>query len=257
MKIDGRTFFITGGASGLGLSAAEKLVEGGANVILFDLRKDNADAAAAKLGSRALAAGGNVLKEADVQAALDAGVAKFGGIHGVINCAGIGFPGRVIGRGGKVHKLEHFKMVLDINVVGTFNCLRLASAIIAKQDKLDEDGERGVIINTASVAAFDGQIGQAAYSASKGAVVGMTLPLARDLARWGIRCCTIAPGIFDTPMMAAMPEKGRRALERQVPFPSRLGASEEFGLLSKHIIENSYLNGETIRLDGSIRMAAM
>eukprot|EP01083_Nonionella_stella_P055671 146736_1 len=256
MKLSAKTFFITGGGSGLGEAVAIKFVKEGANAILFDLKKSSADAVASKLGDKALACQGDVRNEKQVQAALDEGVSKFGALHGVVNCAGIGPPTRVIGRKGRIHSLKMFQMILDINVVGSFNVLRLASSIMSKQEA-QEGGERGVIINTASVAAFDGQIGQAAYSASKGAIVSMTLPLARDLAKFGIRTLTIAPGVFETPMMAMLPQKNKDSLCRQVPFPSRLGSPEEFASLCAEIVRNRYLNGETIRLDGSIRMSAM
>jgi len=199
----------------------------------------------------------DVCDEKSVQQALDAGVRKFGGIHGVVNCAGIGAPSRVLSGKGAVHSLKGWERVLSINLTGTFNVLRLAAAIMAKQQPVTKDGERGVIINIASVAAFDGQIGQAAYSASKGGVVAMTLPIARELGALGIRCNTIAPGIFMTPMMAALPEKAQQSLATQVPFPKRLGDPAEFAAACVHMIETSYWNGAVVRLDGSIRMSAL
>jgi len=199
----------------------------------------------------------NVCDEAPLLAAVKKGVDKFGALNGLINCSGVGRPRRVVS-GDKVHPLKDFQWVMDINVNGTFNAIRLVAGQIAKQQPAPEDdGEKGVFVNTASVAAFDGQIGQASYSASKGAIVGMTLPLARDLASIGVRVVTIAPGIFETPMLAALPDKVRKSLMKQVPFPSRLGIPKEFAQMVVSIIENQYLNGETIRLDGSIRMAAM
>lgn len=195
----------------------------------------------------------DVTSEESVQAAVETAVQAFGGLHGVVNCAGVAIAERVVGRQGP-HSLDSFARVIQVNLVGTFNVIRLAAAVMSQNEPAGS-GERGVIINTASVAAFDGQIGQAAYAASKGGVVGMTLPIARELARAGIRVMTIAPGIFDTPMLAGLPEAARQSLSQQVPFPSRLGNPDEYAALALHIIENEMLNGEIIRLDGALRMA--
>ena len=253
MKIQDSTFFITGGGSGLGAATAEALVGSGANVLLADVDEDSGQATADRLGSGARFARTDVTDEASVGAALDAALELSGSLGGVVNCAGIGPAAKVVGRKG-VHDLDLFTRTVQINLVGTFNVIRLAAERL-QQNEPDEGGERGVIVNTASVAAYDGQIGQAAYSASKGGVVGMTLPIARELADSGIRVMTIAPGIFETPMLAALPEEAKDSLGKQVPFPSRLGKPEEYAALARHIIENQMLNGEVIRLDGSIRMA--
>lgn len=253
MKIDGRTFLISGGGSGLGAATANGLVEAGANVVLADIVEATGRQTAAELGDKALFARTDVTDEASVQAAVRAAVDTFGGLHGAINCAGIAIAEKVLGKTGP-HNLGRFSKVLAVNLGGTFNVIRLAAAVMMNNAPTD-DGERGVIVNTASVAAFDGQIGQAAYSASKGGVVGMTLPIARELARYGIRVMTIAPGIFDTPMLAGLPEPARISLGQQVPFPSRLGHPAEYAALVRHIVENVMLNGEVIRLDGAIRMA--
>lgn len=253
MKVEQHTFLITGGGSGLGAATARQLVAAGGNVILADLNKPAGEAMQAELGERARFVETDVTDEASVQRAIDAAVEQFGGLHGAVNCAGIGIAMRVAGKEGP-HSLDAFAAVVKVNLVGTFNVIRLAAAQMMTRDA-DTEGERGVLINTASVAAFDGQIGQAAYSASKGGVVGMTLPIARELAKFGIRVVTIAPGLFDTPMMAGLPEEARLSLGQQVPFPPRLGRPEEYAALAEHIIENTMLNGETIRLDGAIRMA--
>ena len=204
------------------------------------------------LGEGALFAPGDVTSADDVSAALEAAVKRFGGLQGLVNCAGIGTADKTFGKRGSAD-LAGFTRVIQVNLIGTFNCIRLAAARMAKNAP-NAEGERGVIVNTASVAAFDGQIGQAAYSASKGGIVGMTLPIARDLAELGIRVCTIAPGLFDTPLLAGLPEAARASLGKQVPFPSRLGQPAEYAALAAHIMENAMLNGETIRLDGAIRM---
>src|ERR1700758_1189227 len=239
---------VTGGASGLGLATAKALIGSGAHVVVLDLRgKEAVD----ELGARATFAEADVTDEAAVSAALDT-AESLGPVRVVVNCAGTGNAIKTLGRDGPF-PLDLFRKVVEINLIGTFNVVRLGAERIAKTEPVGE--ERGVIINTASVAAFDGQIGQAAYSASKGGVVGMTLPIARDLAEVGIRVCTIAPGLFDTPMMATLPEPVRVALGKQVPHPSRLGNPDEYGALAVHIIENPMLNGEVIRLDGAIRMA--
>ncbi|GHO83390.1 3-hydroxyacyl-CoA dehydrogenase [Dictyobacter formicarum] len=252
MHVENKTFFITGGASGLGAACARLLAQSGAHVILADLNQETGTALAGELGEAALFIQTNVVDEQSVQQAIQAAQKQFGTLHGVINCAGIGVAEKVLGKEGP-SSLESFTRVININLIGTFNVIRLASTIMS-QNTPEESGERGVIINTASVAAFDGQIGQAAYSASKGGIVGMTLPIAREFARYGIRVMTIAPGIFDTPLLAGLPEPARISLGQQVPFPPRLGRPEEYAALAKHIIENEMLNGEVIRLDGAIRM---
>ena len=249
MKLDGKVALVTGGASGLGRATAESLLAAGAQVIIADLASSPGAATAAEIG--AVFAPVDVTDEASVQAAMDVALG-LGGLNVVVNCAGIGTPGRVLGKNGPLD-LGKFAMVVQVNLTGTFNVIRLASAAMVKAEPVD--GERGVIVNTASVAAFDGQVGQAAYAASKGGVVGMTLPIARDLADKFIRVCTIAPGLFDTPMLAGLPDEARDSLGRQVPHPARLGHPEEYASLVRHICENPMLNGETIRLDGAIRMA--
>lgn len=252
MDLKGKTFIVTGGGSGLGEGTCRVFAAAGANVIVADVNKEGGERVAADLAAQARFAECNVTDEASVQATVQAALDNFGGIHGAINCAGIGSAMRVTNKFGP-HPLDLFKVVIDVNLTGTFNVIRLAAAAMTGM-AAQPNGERGVFINTASVAAFEGQIGQAAYSASKAGVVGMTLPIARELARFGIRVCTIAPGLFDTPMLAALPEEARASLGAQVPFPSRLGTPAEFGQLCKAIVENEMLNGETIRLDGAIRM---
>ena len=253
MEISNKVALITGGASGLGLATAEVLVESGSKVMLLDLNEDNAKSAVEKLGSNSSYVIANVTDESSVQSAIDKTVEEFGGLHVVVNCAGIGSASKTVGRDG-AHPLDYFKTVVDINLNGTFNVLRLAAVVMGNNEP-NEDGECGVIINTASVAAEDGQIGQAAYSASKGGIVGMTLPVARDLSREGIRVNTILPGLFDTPLFAGAPDELKQSLGAQIPFPSRLGYPKEYGELARHICENEMLNGESIRLDGAIRMA--
>ena len=253
MQIKDRVAVITGGASGLGRATAEAVIEAGGKVAILDLNAELADQAARELGNNAAAFAANVTDAAAVETAIDGVMARFGAIHIDVNCAGIGAAARTVGRDGPLD-LAAFNFVIQVNLVGTFNSLRLCAFHMAKNEPMGADGERGVVINTASVAAFDGQIGQAAYSASKGGVVGMTLPIARDLARNGIRVCTIAPGIFETPMMSGAPDRVRLPLIDMVQFPERLGEAPEFALLAKQIVENPYLNGETIRLDGGIRM---
>lgn len=243
---------ITGGASGLGRATATRLLEAGGRAALLDLPTSPGAEVARELGDRALFTPADVTSGPDVEAALGRAVARFGGLNVLINCAGIGTATKTVGKSGPA-KLEEFTRVIHVNLIGTFNCIRLTAALMAREVPA-ADGERGVIINTASVAAFDGQIGQAAYSASKGGIVGMTLPVARDLAELGIRVVTIAPGIFDTPLLATLPEPVRASLGKQVPFPPRLGRPEEYAALAVHIVENGMLNGETIRLDGAIRM---
>lgn len=255
MELQGHGALVTGGASGLGQACAKMFVDHGAKVTLLDLAEERGAAYAAELGENAQFIRADVTSEEDIANAVNAHKETFGGLHFVINCAGVATPSKVLGRDGAAKPLSKFAQVVQINLVGSFNVLRLAAEQMA-QNEPNEGGERGVIINTASVAAFDGQIGQAAYSASKGGVAAMTLPLAREFARNGIRVMTIAPGIFDTPMLAGLPEKARASLSEQVPFPSRLGNPSEYAALAKHIIENALLNGETIRLDGALRMAA-
>ncbi len=254
MQLQDSTFLISGGGSGLGAACARLFAASGANVIIADLNAEAGEGTAAAIGPRARFARTDVTDEASVQAAVDAAHTSFGGLHGAVNCAGVAIAERVLGREGP-HPLPQFAQVVEVNLIGTFNVIRLVAAALQGNEPGAPDGERGVIVNTASVAAFDGQIGQAAYAASKGGVVGMTLPIARELARHGIRVMTIAPGIFDTPMLAGLPEPARQSLGQQVPFPSRLGDPAEYAVLARHIVENSMLNGEVIRLDGAIRMA--
>ena len=253
MRIENSTFFVTGGGSGLGAATARMLAENGANAVLADVDEEGGENTAAHIGDRASFVRTDVTDEGSVVAALDAAVETCGSLDGVVNCAGIGPAAKVVGRKG-VHDLGLFTKTIQINLIGTFNVIRLA-AVKLSENEPNEDGERGVVINTASVAAYDGQIGQAAYAASKGGVVALTLPVARELASSGIRVMTIAPGLFETPMLAALPEEAKDSLGQQVPFPPRLGRPEEYAALAKHIIENVMLNGEVIRLDGSIRMA--
>ncbi|MGQ0509263.1 MAG: 3-hydroxyacyl-CoA dehydrogenase [Betaproteobacteria bacterium] len=251
MQIKNSVFLITGGASGLGAATARMAAENGGKVVLADLQVEAGEKLAKELGGRFAKC--DVTSEADGKAAVDAAVSAFGGLHVLVNCAGIGTAERTLGKDGP-HSLAHFSKVIGINLIGSFNMIRLAAFAMANAGP-NAAGERGVIINTASVAAYDGQIGQAAYSASKGGIVGMTLPIARDLSRNGIRVCTIAPGIFETPMLLGMPDEVRDSLGKMVPFPSRLGRAPEYAQLARQIVENEMLNGETIRLDGAIRMA--
>ena len=254
MQIADNVFIVTGAASGLGAATAHMLVKAGAKVMLVDLNADAVAAQALKLGDQARSAVADISQADAAQAAVEAAVATFGGLNGLVNCAGIVRGEKILGKNGP-HALESFSQVINVNLIGSFNMLRLAAAAIA-QTTADAEGERGVIINTASVAAFEGQIGQAAYAASKGAIASLTLPAARELARFGIRVMTIAPGIFETPMMAGMTPQVRESLAAGVPFPARLGKPDEYASLVRHIIENSMLNGEVIRLDGALRMAA-
>ena len=252
MNIDGSVAVVTGGASGLGLATARRLVKAGGKAVLLDLPSSKGDEAAASLGGAAVFAAADVTDAASVASALDA-AAELGELRVLVNCAGIGTPGRVLGKDGSAYAIDPFVQVIQVNLIGTYNVLRLAAERMAALEPLGE--ERGVIVNTASVAAYDGQIGQAAYSASKGGIVGMTLPIARDLAQRQIRVVTIAPGLFDTPLLAGLPEEARKSLGQQVPHPSRLGDPDEYGALVEHIVANPMLNGEVIRLDGAIRMA--
>ncbi|HZA57927.1 MAG TPA: SDR family NAD(P)-dependent oxidoreductase [Solirubrobacterales bacterium] len=252
MRIDGQSALVAGGASGLGAATARALYGAGASVVIADLNAEKGEALAADLGDRASFVEMNVMEADQVKAAVDAAAGR-GGLRISISCAGIGWAQRVTGKQGP-HDLEIFHNVIKVNLVGSFNVLRLAATAM-NENEPDGGGERGVCVNTASIAAYDGQIGQVAYAASKGGVVAMTLPAARDLASRGIRVCTIAPGLFDTPLLAALPEEAREALGATMPFPSRLGLPEEYAQLALQIVENPMLNGETIRLDGALRMA--
>ena len=253
MKIEGSVFVVSGGASGLGAATARMIVDHGGRVVLADLKDEEGVAQAASLGKDAVFVRTDVCDEASGKGAVAAAVDRFGGLQGLVNCAGIVHGERVIGKEGP-HSLSGFARAISINLVGTFNLIRLAAQAMEKGSP-NTEGERGVIVNTASVAAFDGQIGQAAYSASKAGVVGMTLPIARELARYGIRVMTIAPGIFETPMMESLTPEVQDALGKMVPFPPRLGRPSEFASLVHEIVTNPMLNGEVIRLDGAIRMA--
>ncbi|PKO33422.1 MAG: 3-hydroxyacyl-CoA dehydrogenase [Betaproteobacteria bacterium HGW-Betaproteobacteria-7] len=252
MQINNKVFLITGAGSGLGAATAQALAAAGARVVLADLNREAGERLACELGANALFVETDVASEASASQAVRTAVERFGGLHGLVNCAGIAPAEKVAGREGP-HRLESFAKVININLVGTFNMIRLAVDAMLKNEA-DEGGERGVIVNTASVAAFEGQLGQAAYAASKGGIVALTLPVARELSRSGIRCMTIAPGIMETPMLLGMPAEVQDSLNKMVPFPTRMGKPAEFAALVKHIAENPYLNGEVIRLDGAIRM---
>jgi NAD(P)-dependent dehydrogenase (short-subunit alcohol dehydrogenase family) len=254
MDIAGLGAVITGGGSGLGEATARAMAARGAKVGILDLGRSKGAEVAESIGGDALFLEADVTSEDQVTSAIERATEAFGGIHVNVNCAGIGSAGRTVGKDGEPFNLSYFRLTIEINLIGTFNVLRLAAAQMAKNEP-NAGGERGVIINTASVAAFEGQIGQCAYSASKGGVVGMTLPIARDLAKLGVRVCTIAPGLFATPMLMGLPEPARAALGASVPFPPRLGEPPEYAGLACHIVENGMLNGEVIRLDGAIRMA--
>lgn len=254
MNIKEAVIVITGGASGLGEACARNFLSLGAKIAILDFADERGKQIASELGENVLFCRTDVTQEQDVKAAVERTVDRFGAIHAAINCAGVGTPAKVLGKEGPM-PMDHFNKVLQINLVGTMNVIRLAAQRMV-ENVPGEDGEKGVVINTASVAAFDGQIGQAAYSASKAAVAGMTLPIAREFAEYGIRVMTIAPGIFATPMLAGLPENVQEALGKMVPFPKRVGAPPEFAALVQHILENRMLNGEVIRLDGAIRMAA-
>jgi NAD(P)-dependent dehydrogenase (short-subunit alcohol dehydrogenase family) len=254
MEVSGRTFLVSGGASGLGAACARALAAAGGNVLIADLNRDAGERLAAELGQRTRFQPTDVTDEASVRTAVHAAVQHFGSLHGSIHCAGIGLAERILGKSAP-HPLTSFSKVIQVNLIGTFNVLRLAAEAMARNEPT-AGGERGVIVNTASVAAFEGQIGQAAYAASKGGVVSLTLPAARELARHGIRVLAVAPGLFDTPLLAGLPEPARQSLGQQVPFPQRLGRPEEFAALVRHVVENEMLNGAVIRLDGALRMAA-
>ncbi|HUA91971.1 MAG TPA: 3-hydroxyacyl-CoA dehydrogenase [Terracidiphilus sp.] len=253
MQIKDHVFLVTGGASGLGAAVAHLIVREGGSVVIADVNRNAGGALADELGSAAHFVLTDVTREADAKAAVGSALSTYGHLHGLVNCAGIAPGEKVLGRESP-HQLESFARAVNINLIGTFNMIRLAAEAIAKEDS-GADGERGMIVNTASIAAFDGQIGQAAYAASKGGIVSMTLPIARELARFGIRVVTIAPGAFETPMVAGFPEQVQTALGKSVPFPQRLGRPAEFAALVQHICENTMLNGEVIRLDGALRMA--
>ncbi|AUD04284.1 3-hydroxyacyl-CoA dehydrogenase [Spirosoma pollinicola] len=256
MQLTNSTAIVTGGASGLGEATTRLLAANGANVVILDMNDERGNALAEELGTTVRFQKTNVTDETEVQAAINLALNTFGGLHITVNCAGVAEARKTLGKVDGVygaHSLAAFQRVISVNLIGTFNVIRLA-ALAMEQNAPNGEGERGIIINTASVAAYDGQMGQAAYSASKGGIVGMTLPIARDLARSGIRVMTIAPGLFETPLLASLPEEARISLGQQVPFPSRLGRPSEYALLAKSIIENPMLNGEVIRLDGAIRM---
>jgi NAD(P)-dependent dehydrogenase (short-subunit alcohol dehydrogenase family) len=251
MHIDGAVALVTGGASGLGRASVEALLSGGASAVICDLPRSPGEAVAGELGESVVFAPTDVTDADQVQTAVDLAVERFGGLHITVNCAGIGWAQRTVARSGP-HDLKVFELVIRVNLIGTFNVIRLAAQQMSSQEPIGE--ERGVIVNTASVAAFDGQIGQAAYASSKGGVVSLTLPVARDLAARLIRVVTIAPGTFDTPMLAGLPEDQRQKLVEEIPHPHRLGEASEFAALVRHIVDNPMLNGETIRLDGALRM---
>ncbi|HOJ52201.1 MAG TPA: SDR family NAD(P)-dependent oxidoreductase [Syntrophales bacterium] len=252
MEIKNRTAVVTGGASGLGAATVEVLARAGGKVIIADVQKERALELASRLKENVAFVFMDVTDGKSVSRGLEEGVTLFGGIHFLVNAAGAGWSERTVKKNGP-HSLAVFEQVLKLNLVGTFNCASQAAFVMSKNEP-DENGERGVIVNVASTAAFDGQIGQVAYAASKGGVVSMTLPMARDLAGLGIRCVTIAPGVFDTPLLAMLPAEMKQALSEMVPFPKRLGVPCEFAILVEHVIRNPYLNGEVIRLDGALRM---
>jgi len=251
MDLNATSSLITGGASGIGLATARRVAALGARVCIVDMNEEKGEAAAKELGGVFVKT--DVSNEEQAQKAVEA-ACELGPLRTVLNAAGLGSAGRTVDREGNPFKLETFEFVIKVNLIGTFNVLRLAAAAMSQSEPVDADGQRGSIVNLASVAAFDGQIGQAAYSASKGGIVGMTLPIARDLARDGIRVCTIAPGLFGTPLLMSLPESARKAIEAQIPFPPRLGDPPEYAQLACQILENPMLNGETIRLDGAVRM---
>lgn len=252
MQLNEKVFLVTGAGSGLGAATARMLVDAGARVVLADLNRAAGEALAAELGGNARFVETDVSNESSAVNAIGVSISSFGGLHGLVNCAGIAPAEKVVGKEGP-HRLDSFARVININLVGTFNMIRLAADAMLKNSP-DAGGERGVIVNTASVAAYEGQLGQAAYAASKGGIVALTLPVARELARSGIRCLTIAPGIMETPMLLGMPAEVQDSLNKMVPFPTRMGKPSEYAALVRHIAENPYLNGEVIRLDGAIRM---
>lgn len=254
MQIENSVFVVTGGASGLGAATARMVVEGGGKVVVADMNAEAGETLAQELGAAATFVAADIASEAGAASVIDAATRRYGSVHVLVNCAGIAPAEKVLGRDGP-HSLTSFARVIGINLIGTFNMIRLAADAMSKAPP-NADGERGVIVSTASVAAFEGQVGQAAYAASKGGVVAMTLPIARELARHGIRVLAIAPGIMETPMMAGMSAELREALDKSVPFPPRMGKPTEFAALVRHMVENSYLNGEVVRLDGAIRMPA-
>ena len=254
MQLEDRVFLVTGGASGLGAATVRAFHAAGARVVIADISVERGQALATELGERTAFCRTDITSEADAQAAVDLAVRRFGGLQGLINCAGVGPAWKVLGKDGP-HPLEAFVRTVTINLVGVFNMSRLAAEAMAK-GMPSADGERGVIVNTASVAAFEGQVGQAAYAASKAGVVGLALPMARELARYGIRVNTIAPGLFLTPMMAALPQEVQDSLGKSTPFPPRLGQPAEFAAMARAVVENVMLNGEVIRLDGAVRLAA-
>ncbi|AKU13002.1 short-chain dehydrogenase [Azoarcus sp. CIB] len=254
MKIENSVFVVTGGGSGLGAATARMLAAAGGRVVLADVNREGGEALAKELGANVMFAQTDVTSEDSGRAAIERAVSEFGGLHGLVNCAGIAPAEKIVGREAP-HRLESFARTITVNLIGSFNMMRLAADVMSKAAP-NEEGERGVIVSTASVAAYDGQIGQAAYAASKAGVVGLTLPVARELARFGIRVMTIAPGIMETPMLMGMPQEVQDSLGKTVPFPSRMGRPSEYAALVRHIVENAYLNGETIRLDGAIRMTA-
>jgi NAD(P)-dependent dehydrogenase (short-subunit alcohol dehydrogenase family) len=253
MQIDNRTFLVTGGGSGLGAACARRLLARGGRVVIADVQQEAGAALVGELGNRTRFVETDVTNRTSAERCVETAVREFGPLYGLVNCAGIALAERVVGKTGP-HRLESFTRVINVNLIGTFNMISVAAAALTGNEPL-ASGERGVIVNTASVAAFDGQIGQAAYAASKAGVAGLTLPIARELARFGIRVMTIAPGIFETAMLGQLSEEIRNSLAQQIPFPSRLGRPDEFAALVEHIVENEMLNGETIRLDGAIRMA--
>ena len=253
MNLKDAVAVVTGGGSGLGAATVNEFAEHGARIVILDLPSSPGAKLAESLRERGMFVAADVTSGAEIEAALAQAAGRFGAVHVAVNCAGIGRATRTLAKDGP-HSLDLFNKVIQINLVGTFNTIRIAAAQMAKNQP-NREGERGVIINTASIAAYDGQIGQAAYAASKGGVVSLTLPVARDLASLGIRVCTIAPGVFETPMLGLLPDPARKALEASIPFPSRLGRPSEYAALARHIVENTMLNGETIRLDGALRMA--
>lgn len=252
MQLNDKVFIVTGGGSGLGAATARALAEAGAKVVIADVNREAGEGLAGELGAGVLFVETDVTSETSAVNAVQTAISSFGAIHGLVNCAGVAPAEKVVGKEGP-HRLESFARVININLVGTFNMLRLAAEAMLRNEP-DAGGERGVIVNTASVAAFEGQLGQAAYAASKGGIVALTLPVARELARSGIRCMTIAPGIMETPMLLGMPAEVQDSLNKMVPFPTRMGKPAEYAALVRHIAENAYLNGEVIRLDGAIRM---